>query len=396
MTTKHLDDVSDLLDDRTHHIEFNGHLTNHVKHAVVALAGIGASEQRIRDYYRSYATLTPYGFPLEPRRPATQRVDADNWREFVGRRAHFDAYLTFFDGEVEARGVTGAVARYAPELLTGWVGAFTHAAIHLGWAVWAEHPAMVAEALAYLAFSYVRTVGDERSAGPDFDAADPLESLVRLSGRWSDDTRFRTAVEAIVDDTNTCTELHPELNRSGLQARVAGVARGGLAELSDTPAWIHTLPAAERRERVRRAITLLYLAQPGDFVVLHLITSLFALEVVADTLDSPETTAAIYDLYWAGARIITAAERKFPEAEKLRELDALYAGRDADRTAHALDEFEVTARRAWLEDEEHNPKLVFVLRAWWDASDWAGYRHAAAQFTRTPELPPSFDEPPTE
>ncbi|GAB2685119.1 hypothetical protein [Nocardia thraciensis] len=45
MTTKVLENVSDLLDDRTHHIEFNGHLTNHVKHAVVALAAIGASEQ---------------------------------------------------------------------------------------------------------------------------------------------------------------------------------------------------------------------------------------------------------------------------------------------------------------------------------------------------------------
>ncbi|WP_280382285.1 questin oxidase family protein [Nocardia wallacei] len=396
MTTKVLDSVSDLLDDRTHHIEFNGHLTNHVKHAVVALAAIGASEQRIREYYRDYAHLTPYGFPLEPRRPSTQVIDAGNWREFLGQRVHFDAYLTFFDGEVDARGIAGAVAEYAPELLRGWIGAFTHAAIHLGWAIWADHPGLAAEALAYLAFSFVRTVGEQRGPGPDADAADPLESLIRLSERWSGDTRFRDAVESVVDDTDAFTELHPELNRSGLQARVAGVAVTGIADLADTPAWIHNLPQAERREQVRRAVTLLYLAQPGDFVVLHLITSLFALEVIADALGSAEATTEIYDLYWAGARIITAAERKFPAAAKLRELDALYAGRESGRTAHALDEFDVTARRARLEDEEHNPKLVFVLRAWWDASDWTGYRHAAAQFTRTPDLPPSFAEPPAE
>ncbi|RDI53402.1 questin oxidase family protein [Nocardia mexicana] len=396
MTTKVLEDVSDLLDDRTHHIEFNGHLTNHVKHAVVALAAIGASEQRIREYYREYARLTPYGFPLEPRRTSTQVIDSDNWREFLGQRVHFDAYLTFFDREVDERGITGAVATYAPELLRGWIGAFTHAAIHLGWAVWAEHPGLTAEALAYLAFSFVRSVGDERTAGPEVAAADPLESLFRLSDRWSGDSRFRDAVETVVDDTNTFTELHPELNRSGLQARVASVAAADIADLTDTPAWIHALPDAERRERVRRAVTLLYLAQPGDFVVLHLITSLFALEVIADALGTPEATAAVYDLYWAGARIITAAERKFPAAAKLRELDALYADRKSGRTAHALDEFDVAARRAWLEDEEHNPKLVFVLRTWWDASDWTAYRHAAAQFTRTPELPASFAEPPTE
>ncbi|MBB5912107.1 hypothetical protein BJY24_000974 [Nocardia transvalensis] len=395
MTTKVLDDVSDLLDDRTHHIEFNGHLTNHVKHAVVALAAIGASEERIRDYYRTYAHLTPYGFPLEPRRPSTQVIDSGNWREFLGRRTHFDAYLTFFDREVAERGISGAVGEYAPELLRGWIGAFTHAAIHLGWGLWAEHPGLTAEALAYLAFSQVLTVDGERPAGPDTDAADPVESLVRLSDRWTGDTPFHRAVETVIADTDTFTELHPELNRSGLQARVASVARAGIPDLADTPAWIHALPPDERRDRVRRAITLLYLAQPGDFVVLHLITSLFALEVVAGALDSPETITAIYDLYWAGARIITAAERKFPGGDKLRELDTLYAGRESDRSAHAVDEFDVAARRAWLEDEEHNPKLVFVLRSWWDADDWTGYRHAAAQFTRTPELPASFDEPPT-
>lgn len=54
------------------------------------------------------------------------------------------------------------------------------------------------------------------------------------------------------------------------------------------------------------------------------------------------------------------------------------------------------ARRAWLEDKEHNPKLVFVLRSWWDVDPWSAHRHAAGQFTRTPELPASFDEPPNE
>ena len=50
--------VADLLDDRRYHIEFNGHLTNHVKHAVVALAAIGASEPVIRGYYNDYVALT--------------------------------------------------------------------------------------------------------------------------------------------------------------------------------------------------------------------------------------------------------------------------------------------------------------------------------------------------
>lgn len=47
--------------------------------------------------------------------------------------------------------------------------------------------------------------------------------------------------------------------------------------------------------------------------------------------------------------------------------------------------------------EEHNPKLVYVLRRWWQHTGGRTiYRAGAGQFTATPELPPSFEEPPTE
>ncbi|MQY22236.1 questin oxidase family protein [Nocardia macrotermitis] len=388
-------DVADLLDDRSHHIEFNGHLTNHVKHAVVALAELGAPETLIRDYYKNYAELTAYGFPLEPARPSPGVIDSGNWQEFLGQRVHFAAYRGFFDAEIARLGATAAVARYAPELLRGWIGAFTHAAIHLGWAVWAEHPGMIAEALAYLAFSFVPVV-DEARRPAGASARGPWDSLLALSRSWARDEAFGGAVRNVISDTDAVTRLHPELNRSGLQARVAAVAHGGIPELAARSPWAAALSPDARQAQVRRAVTLLYLAQPGDFVVLHLITSLFALEAVARTLDSEAATARLHDLYWAGARIILAAERKIPRPEKLSELAALYPVRGGDHSDSAAAEFDLIARRSWLEEEEHNPKLVFVLRQWWNEQGWNAYRHAAGQFTRTPELPPSFAEPPTE
>jgi hypothetical protein len=392
--TETVRNFADLLDDRSYHIEFNGHLTNHVKHAVVAMAAIGAPEPVIRGYYNDYVALTPYGYPLEPPRQSSQRVDAANWRDFLGQRAHFSAYCAFFDAEVSRLGIAGAMSAYAPELLRGWIGAFTHAAIHLGWAVWAGHAGMTAEALAYLSFSFVPVFGEHQPAA-ESAGVDPTDSLARLGARWTGDPVLRERVTAVISDTDSATQLHPELNRSGLQARVAEVAFAGIPELVDTPAWLASLPAAQRREQVRRAITLLYLANPGDFVILHLITSLFAIEVIADRLDA-EAADEVYRLYWAGARIITAAESKIPTAHKLRALHELYTDRNDDASPRTLDEFDITARRAWLEGEEHNPKLVFVSRAWWNTNSWTAYRHAAAQFTRTPELPPSFAEPPTE
>lgn len=395
MPTDIVSGVADLLDDRSHHIEFNGHLTNHVKHAVVALAGLGAPEPLIRQYYKNYAQLTAYGFPLEPARPSEHVIDSRNWREFLGQRVYYAAYTAFFDGEIARLGVGAAVARYAPELLRGWIGAFTHAAIHLGWAVWADHPGMSAEALAYLAFSFVPVIGETgRPAGrPE---PDPWRSLLAVSREWAHDDEFRAAVRTVISNTDAVTQLHPELNRSGLQARVAAVAHSGLAELAGESPWAATLSPEIRRDAVRRVVTLLYLAEPGDFVVLHLITSLFALEVVARTLDSEQDAARLYDLYWAGARIILAAEQKIPAPEKLLELDELYPDDHRDDAGFAEAEFDVIARRSWLEEEEHNPKLVFVLHQWWNERGWSAYRHAAGQFTRTPELPPSFADPPTE
>ncbi|WP_280422317.1 questin oxidase family protein [Nocardia carnea] len=394
MTNPTLSAVADLLDDRSYHIEFNGHLTNHVKHAVIALAEIGAPEDLIRAYYTEYARLTAYGFPLEPKRTSSRVIDAGNWREYLGQRAHFTVYHEFFDTEVRRLGIDGALAAYAPELLSGWIGAFTHATIHLGWAVWAGHPGMTAEALAYLTFSAVPVTPGDRTPSPYADAADPWESLVRLSAGWADDPDFRSAVEPVIEHTDTVTELHPELRRSGLQARVAAIAAADIPALSDTPAWVRD--GTDRREELRRAVTLLYLAVPGDFVVLHLITSLFALEVIADRLGSAAERDRIHDLFWAGLRIILAAETKIPDPRKLRALADIYRDESPDSGELPAAEFEVTARRAWLEDEEHNPKLVFVLRQWWGEDRWPAYRHAAAQFTRTPLLPPSFDEPPTD
>ena len=43
--------VAQLLSDRSKHIEFGGFLTNHVKHAVVALHGLDAPAGKIQHYW---------------------------------------------------------------------------------------------------------------------------------------------------------------------------------------------------------------------------------------------------------------------------------------------------------------------------------------------------------
>lgn len=173
--------VEELLNDRTYHIEFNGHLTNHSKHAVVALARLGVPGPRIKAYYDNYAKLTTYGYGLEPPKPDRHTITEDNWRQYLGQRTSFWSYCDFFDRRERELGLDEVLRGYVPELLPGWVGAFTHATIHLGWALDIGNRWMAIEGLSYMAFTYV-SCHPERATAPATDDVSPVDSLLRLAG----------------------------------------------------------------------------------------------------------------------------------------------------------------------------------------------------------------------
>ncbi|MCP3061442.1 questin oxidase family protein [Myxococcus sp. K38C18041901] len=394
--------VDELLDDRRYHIEFNGHLTNHVKHAVVALVGLGASEQRVRAYYEQYARLTPYGYGLEPPRAPRHVITEASWAEHLGRRTSYASYCELMERLIQERGMDAVLARYLPRLLPGWVGAFTHATIHLGWALDIDHPWMAVEGLAYMAFSFV-SCHPERIAPPPPERpreGRALDSLLRIAGRWEDPgVGLRRWVEEAIGDPETwvATGTHPELARSGLQYRIARMLEVGHPLMYETPAWLDTdeLPAVW--EQLYHAVTLLYLAQPGDFVLLHLITSLHAMEQIAQRLP-PEQHRSVARLFWLGMLGIVFSRADFPQRATLAALgDSFQDAVDIGGPPRQGQDWEHIVARAFEEAEEHNPKLVYVLHRVWKRSGCrALYRVAAGCFTSTPELPKSFEHPPTE
>ena len=56
--------VPKLLADRTFDIEFQSYLSNHAKHAIVALQNIHATDDRIQEWWDAYTQETPYGYQL--------------------------------------------------------------------------------------------------------------------------------------------------------------------------------------------------------------------------------------------------------------------------------------------------------------------------------------------
>ena len=392
--------IEELLNLRTYHIEFNGHLSNHVKHAVIALAGLGASPVRIREYHDDYARLTPYGYGLEPPKPSKHVITGDNWTEFVGKRTSFWAYCDHVERQVQAIGLDAVLARYLPVLLPGWAGAFTHATIHLGWALDAGNRWMAIEGIAYMAFTYVSCHPERVVRAPDRRREErAVDSLLRIAAAWdAERDALRAWVEGLVADTasGAAAAIHPELMRSGLQYRIARMLATGHPLINELPAWIDDQPIAASWEQLYHVATILYLAYPGDFVILHLLTSLHAMEHIADRLP-PDLRRQAVVCFWIGMLSIVFSRADFPTGATLAALHAQF--RDTvDPPDAAIDrDWAHTVARAIAEEEEHNPKLVYVLRRAWNRSGRRSlYRIAASHFTTTPELPRSFEQPPND
>ena len=230
--------VDRLLGDGSRHIEFNGHLTDHIKHAVVALAGLGVDPRRIEEYHDAYVSLTSYGFRVEPARPARRTIDDGNWLELLGRRTDFAAYCAFFDRRERELGLPEVLRRYLPHLLPGWVGALTHATIHLGWALDAGSRRMTIEGLAYLAFGHVSCHPERAFPATAHDDKSPLDSLMRIATFWEDNRQeLADWAENLVGDTSpeALADINPELLRSGIQYRIARMHHEGHPLIYETP-----------------------------------------------------------------------------------------------------------------------------------------------------------------
>lgn len=390
--------IDELLADQSYYIEFNGHLTNHAKHAVVALYGLGAEPEEVRRYYDNYAKLTAYGYGLEPPRSVGGlELNEQNWQRHLGKRTGFAAFCDFFDAEERRLGMAELLRRYVPQLLDGWVGSFTHATIHLGWALDAGSRWMAIEGLAYLAFSFVpcHAARAERPTGSPGDAPSAVTALIDICQVWADDRdQLSHSVSELV--AGSSAGLHPELARSGLQYRIARMLEVGHPLMYRTLDWSAGKDVAACFSELYYAVTLLYLSQPGDFVLLHLITSLHAMEHIAQRLPADQQ-AEVVRSFWVGILGVVLAEQLLPKADKLATLHRSFEGRVDPDDPRLEEEWRQLAVRARLEEEEHNPKLVYVLRALWQRAGRPSYcRSAAGQFTRTPALPPSFEQPPAQ
>jgi hypothetical protein len=389
---KDLEIVETLLNDQSYHIEFNGFLTNHAKQGVIALKGLGASSQRIKEYYNHYVKHTTYGFSLEPSRTSEHKITEENWKVYFGKHCSFTSYCEFFNQKEKEVGMKQLLKEYVPSLLPGCVGSLMHGTIHLGWALDSGNRWMVIEGLAYMAFSYVSCQPEKAffsTMGSDAEKS-VLDSLLHIAEAWElDGEALNSWREATLTNEkySASTGFHPELSITGFQNNIAKVLTEGHPLIHATPAWIENLDMEKIWEELYEGITLFYLAKPGDFLVLHLITSLHGMEQIVKRIPADQQKRAI-KCYWTAMLGIVFSDDEVPTRAKLESLYANYKDAvDYDKDLGEGETWGGIIDRASIEEEEHNPKLVYVQRLLWKRFDHRSlFRIAAANFTTTPEV----------
>eukprot|EP00494_Astrolonche_serrata_P005593 UN05609 len=88
------------------------------------------------------------------------------------------------------------------------------------------------------------------------------------------------------------------LEHTGAQLKLSKILEDGHHLMSIEPSWIKKLEMEEIWKQLYKFISIVYLAFPGDFFVLHLVTWLFGMEQIVNRLPTEEQQREAIRCYW--------------------------------------------------------------------------------------------------
>ena len=370
-------------------IEFQGYLTNHVKHAIIALKGLDAPKERIDGYWKEYTSETPYGIPLDAgnfTKPSEPLKD-DEWKGLIGKKKSFSKLCYYFEAEIDKFGSDAVVKAALPLLIDGIPGALTHGIIHCGWGLASGSKWMTIEGLAYLAFSHV-SVMPERYVTETLPGSTPMESLLYLADHKEEFAEFSKATKADVEKYPKET-FHPELVVAGFQWQVAKILDAGHPLFYQKPTWLEN---DNLLEDMYDLVSTLHVVSKGNFLILHLVTSLWGLEQALVAADDPELKIAGLRAFWITLQgLLTTSGGGFPSRADIEAVITSNNNKYDDPTdSSVVTNWSQLAKDAIYQIEEHNIKLVYVEKDLWERYDYKSlYRTAASYFCETPNISPT-------
>ncbi|KAL3673439.1 hypothetical protein V7S43_001150 [Phytophthora oleae] len=285
-------------------MEYGGYLSNHLLHGVVALFDLGASDEKIAEFAESYSTKLE---EEEPNHPDVMLPDArakylqeskltfESARELLGKRQNFDGLLALYAAEVQALGVDGTVMKHLPVLVGGLAGALLHSTIQLGYAYHIGGDRLVAEGLTYMHYAYLSFDENHKQNGEQLQEKTSFsrEEALQLVGALNSN-------EFLQSEMRQKLQMKPlaDLEIGSIQKRLSTMS--GDPERGSSVAFNWMWDTINRYDLSKMdgvfaldvALWLYMMIEHNDFVILHAVTSAWALQQVEHLLEPKDRERA--------------------------------------------------------------------------------------------------------
>lgn len=231
--------------------EYRDQLTNHLPMALHALYSLGASPQRMQDFFAHYRQRFQGCSAPEP--ADLVNPQCLDWRALRGQEDAFPTLLAYFHALVAREGMETSLRLALPDLMPGVSAAAFHGAIRTAHAVQAGHARELAAALAYWAWRWQTLPAPPPLAHAQMEFSPWATRLVQASIGWRSSgplisIRMAQASQSTVYQSLACA-LAPA---ASLANRIQEFARLAVDRYADNP----------------------------NFTVLHMVTGLRALRTL--------------------------------------------------------------------------------------------------------------------
>ncbi|KAK1225415.1 hypothetical protein PQX77_011640 [Marasmius sp. AFHP31] len=299
---------------------------NHISHRVLAAWAMGAQSAIIKEGYDTNEHMQ------RPRGTSPGHITPENFKEHLGDRRFYDAYVKFYTEVVRTKGFSFVLEEYVfsphtnfasapadgkqPEMLGRFCDALLHPMIHIGYGVEFGLPGMIVEGLAMTSISPSH---NRVAIPPDlFASVEVLRETLTVelpSAIQQASTRLKSVLHHVTDSTaapTTKTDVHafdvlariiddPEIALpSGVHDRPyrAVLATCGNAIHRHASEWsVNPSSIQAKIEEAQWAATLLYAVSGfnqlkdggfnADFLAMHFVTSAIFLPSLAAYLSPP-------------------------------------------------------------------------------------------------------------
>lgn len=316
--------------------EYKGILANHLPMALFALADLGASGERLQEYYEFHTAI------LEPKPPAKEIININNWKEHLGRHRLHAEYVQFFKEQYDELGQTRFLIHYLPTLMEAPGSGAFHGLIRTSYGIDFEEPSEVIEGMAYWAVSYL-PVRYHRTEGP--------------SSLWS---ALHLLREAFHDPG-----MPKNPSGKNIIERMEKIASE--PNLSH---YVYSLNITSNTVGELAAAMVEFYAATKNFTILHAVTGTHALRILYPFLSDHESAVRSH---WAS---ILVAALTIPVSVDLVDAAARCGG-ELLKT-ESLYTWEEIARAAIESDDDHVCKFVYTCSEEEENYGWPLYRAVAA------------------